>query len=200
MKTKHNFYQMLIIRKKQGFTIAELVIVIGVIAIAVPAVFGIFFSVLRAKAKVQILQEVKRNGDSAINTMKHLIQNNAVAIYSDTSLTNEVCSTKGSLGTSSSASSPLYFKDSFGNYFYFGIDSNRIASNSAVSPPPLAYLINNKATVSNFILSCNRPANLDTYNALPVVSISFTLTKAGAAGRQEERTSLTYSRKIKLRN
>lgn len=197
-------------KKTLGFTIGELVIVIAVIAVAVPAVFGVFFSVLYGKSKVNILQEVKRNGDSAMNTMKYLIQSRAAAIYSDSSLTTEVCSNKYSLGTAQNASNTLYFqdKDSPTNYFYFisENDNNGTPGDTSDDVIKIAYysgmtrhnLTNNKVGISNFTLTCKRLT--EAYNSFPVVTIGFTLKKSGAAGRQEETTSLTYGRKIKLRN
>lgn len=180
-------------KTRRGFTIVELIIVIAVIAIAIPAVFGVFFSMLQARLKVVALEEVKRNGDSAINIMKHMIQNNAVAIYSDNTLNTQVCNT-----SASSSPGPLYFKDkdNLASYFNFKIDSDRIS----ISGPSavLNYITNLKTITSNFSVSCSR--TIATYNTFPIVTISFDITAAAASTRQEEKAKLNYRAKIKLRN
>lgn len=64
-------------RKKQtpGFTLIEIVVVIGVLGII--AIFGasLFFTILRGSAKTRILSEVKQNGNFAIGVMGKMIRN-----------------------------------------------------------------------------------------------------------------------------
>ena len=180
-----------------SFTLIELVIVIGVIAISLPVIFGLFFLNLQAQSRIYILQEVKRNGDYTLNVMQNIIKNRAYAIYSDSGLTTEVCSTKSGSGTLSSFSgSILYFRDVNGDGFYFDVTTNKIASHSAAINPNPYLLTNEKVSISSFDLSCMRTSVFSP----PIVSVSFTVSQAGTPTRHEERASLNYQTKIKLKS
>lgn len=180
--------------KKKGLTIIEMVVVIGVIGISIPAIFSLFFTMLRAQAKTYVLQEVKRNGDNAINIMETLIRQRAIGIYSDQGLTpgNEVC-----LTANTSANNPLYFKDKDGAVFYFMSENSpkQIASRTA----SLAYyLTNQKASVENsFSMACYRK---NTFSP-PIVRIDFDITSySPTSTRQEENAKIHYTTQVKLRN
>lgn len=178
-------------KKTLGFTIIELIIVIGVIGVTIPAIFGIFFTMLRARAKTYVLQEVKRNGDNAVNIMGTLIKQRAVGIYNDQALTptNEVC-----LTSNTSANNPLYFKDKDGEVFYFisELVPTQIASRTA----SLAYyLTNQKVSANSFSIQCFRK---NTFSP-PIVRIDFDIV-AVTSTRQEENAKIHYTTQVKLRN
>lgn len=175
-----------------GFTMIEMIIVIGIILITLPVIFGLFFVNFQAQSKVFILQEVKRNGDYSLNVMESLIKNRVHSIYSDQAMTSEVCSTKNSSGTQSSHPGPIYFKDKDGKLLYFTLSSGRIASYSAA----VSYnLTNSKVKASILTVKCSRTQTFSP----PLVSVSFQIDQAQGA-RYEEIASLYYQTKIKLRN
>lgn len=60
---------------KKGFTIIELVVSIGIIAILGLTVSQIFVSTIRTNTKTEILKEVKQNGEFAMEVMVRMIQN-----------------------------------------------------------------------------------------------------------------------------
>lgn len=180
---------------KQGFTLIELIVVIGIIVITLPVTFSLFFVNFQAQTKVYILQEVKRNGDYALNVIESLIKQRAYAIYTDQALTAEVCSTKSGTNTNTSYTGALYFKDKDGKYFNFAISGNKIASYSAIINPNPYNLTNQKVIVSGFTTSCNRTQTFSP----PLVSISFKIDQASGT-RYEEVASLSYQTKIKLRS
>lgn len=176
-----------------GFTIIELIIVIGVIGVTIPSIFGIFFTMLRAQAKTYVLQEVKRNGDNAVNIMQVLIKQRAIGIYSDQNLTTEVCST-----SQSESSSQLYFKDKDGVVFYFiadGASPSKIALRTA-SATDIYNLTNEKVSVpTSFSIQCYRK---NTFSP-PIVRIDFDIVSATST-RQEENAKIHYTTQVKLRN
>jgi len=187
-----------------SFTLIELVVAIGVIAISLPIIFDLFFLTLQTRSKIYILQEIKRNGDYALNTMQNIIKHHVYAIYSDPELTIEVCSTKSKLDTPAvfnpSASANLYFKDPYGNLFYFYTDDTekKIASYSAITNPNIQPLTGENVAVEpeNFILSCSRTSIFSP----PIVTISFSISQANKPTHHEEKASLNYQTKIKLKN
>lgn len=178
-----------------GFTLIELMVAIGVTTLLLPILFSLFFITIQSQAKVLILQEVKRNGDFALNNFEYLVKNRAVTIYADEAKTTEVCTTVSGLTTPSS-SNTVYFADSNGDLFYFAINGEKIASYSAVISPNPANLTNSKVVVSGFTISCKRNSTFTP----PVVSISFSITNPAAATRHEEKALLNYQTKIKLRS
>lgn len=181
-------------RKNQaGLTIVELIVVIGVIALSLPVIFNLFFTMLRAQAKTYALQEVKRNGDTVLNLMQTLVRQRAIGIYSDQALTTEICAASGS-----QSGGPLYFKDRAAALFYFaseGANPAKIASRTAT----LVYynLTNPKVTVNNFSLQCFRRSAFSP----PAVKIDFDIVSFSTfATRQEEKAKIHYTTQVKLRN
>ena len=169
----------------KGFTLVELVLVLGILGILLPAVFSLFVANLRAQTKVLILQDVKRNGDTALDTIEILVKAKAKSIEQQDG--TPVCTTSGS-----TYSGDLYFVDDAGNRFMFNQSNNRIASESAATD----YLTTNKVSVSSFEMSCDRSSLF----VAPLISISFTIDQAQTTSRAEESASLQYQTKIRLRN
>jgi len=182
-------------KRKNGFTLVELLIGLSVISLIIPIVFSLFFLVLQSKAKILILQEVKKNGDYTLSTMQYFIKNRAIKIYNSDLKTNEVCTTASGFSTPSS-SDYVYFADADDNLFYFQLASGKVASYSAVISPNPQYLTNTKTTVSNLTITCSRSGTFSP----PIVSVSFTVTNPPSAVKHEEKATLNYQTKIKLRN
>lgn len=179
-----------LMKSKKGFTLIEVLVVVGIVSIIVPAVFGLFFAHLRAQSKVILLQEVKNNGDGALSIIEELVKRNAVSVHSATPpvTANEVCATSGS-----SYSSTMYFLDRNGDYFNFSLSSGKIASASSIMST--VNLTNDKVQVTDFTLTCSRSS---TYTE-PLISISFTVSQANTASSPEQSASLSYQTKMKLR-
>ena len=182
-------------KRKNGFTLVELLIGLSVISLIIPIVFSLFFLVLQSKAKILILQEVKKNGDYTLSTMQYFIKNRAIKIYNSDLKTNEVCTTASGFSTPSS-SDYVYFADADDNLFYFQLASGKVASYSAVISPNPQYLTNTKTTVSNLTITFSRSSTFSP----PIVSVSFTVTNPPSAVKHEEKATLNYQTKIKLRN
>ncbi len=179
---------------KKGYTLLEVVIVISIFALIVPAMFAMYFASLRAQKKVYVLRDTKRNGDNALTVMESLLKQNAISIHSAEPPTtaNQVC-------TSSvpSATGELFFKDKDGTWFSFTQDSFKIASSSASGLGSSSVnLTNTKSLVTNFTMRCSYVSEVSP----PLVSISFNINQNGPTGRAEEVSSLGYQTKIKLRS
>jgi prepilin-type N-terminal cleavage/methylation domain-containing protein len=162
-------------QRQSGFTFIEMLIVVAIISIIIPALFALFFAHVRAQSKVFQLQQVKENGDSALGIMETLIKDGAISIHSASPPTsgNEVCAT-----ASSSYSGTLYFLDRSSTYFSFALSSGKIASSSSAMGTTVN-LTNSKSTISSLAISCSRSS---TY-AEPLVSISFTVSQNGSGSR-----------------
>ncbi len=172
-------------RSKHGFTLIELTIVLTILGIILPAVFSIFLAHLRAQTKVLILQEVKRNGDEALNTITTLIKADGRSLQDVDGA--RVCDTAGT-----TYSDDIYVVDSNDNRFMFHEVQGRIASESAQTD----YLTTSKVAVTNFSLTCQR----DSQFTSPLLTLSFNVSQAQSTSRAEESVTLPYQTKVRLRN
>lgn len=183
--------------KKNGFTFIELLIAIGVISISLPLIFGLLFINLKAQSKTSILEEVKRNGDFALNTMSFLLRQYGQRI-TDSTYTSDICPT--SPNSESPPSDKLYVVDKFGKGFTFFSENDKIASSSPDLPMgndiAAQYLTNNRVKVEDLLFSCYQPTIFDP----AIVSVSFTVLDNNGNVRYEEKATLNYATKIKLRN
>lgn len=190
-------------KKSKGFTLIEILVVIGTISLALPALFAIVYNILQQQAKIYRLTEVKRQGDFILNTMKNTIKNYAVSIHSLTTTpptsNNKICQWP------SEQNFDGYFLDKFGSYFRFcrssnGINCNNgnnyIASFSSVLSSNVTPLNNNKVKITDFFLTCYQTNPYST----PVISIRFTISYNTTSTRPEDKAQMTYQTKIKLRN
>lgn len=185
--------------RNRGFTFIELLIVIAIISMSLPIIFGIFFINLQVQSKVYSLQRVKREGDTALSAMRAVIRQYATSIHSSSSATdlNEVCTSANPTHIGD-----LYFKDQHGNTFRFYKDavSEKIASQSARTETGGSDENFNETssavTVTNWLTSCTRTSPFSP----PLVAIAFTISHATASIRTEDNAMLYYQTTIKLRN
>ncbi len=188
-----------------GFTLIEMVVVIGIITLALPAVFAIVFSVLREQAKVYAIKQARREGDFALDSIQNTIKNSAIGIFSDFSLTpaKEVCNSPGP-----GPSGNLYFKSKIidpitqqqDEWFEYVLTSNKLASYSGSIPtnPNTTTTVNlttPQVTVTGFMFSCSRAS---TYSPA-LITIYFDVTYSSSSF-QENQATLHYSTQIKLTN
>jgi type II secretory pathway pseudopilin PulG len=182
-------------RRKKSFTLIEMIVVIATIGLVLPALFAIIFSILQQQVKIQRLSIVKREGDYALNVMENIIRNYGESIHSATPPTenNKICQ-------SSSLEDASYFKDKFGNWFRFYLDTtNYISSESSVlnnGSRGSVSLNSSQTKISNFSVQCYRTA---LYSP-PVINISFTISYNTSSSRGEETAFFNYQTKVKLKS
>lgn len=183
-------------KKIFGFTLIEMLVVIGIIGITLPAVFAIIFAVIRQQARVYALKQVKREGDFVLSAMENVIRNEASGIFTDMALVNEVCDRAALTFPASYTDDDgdnFYFQDYQSNWFrYFKNVNNNIASESASTS---VNLTTPQVQIANFSLSCNRPAAFAT----PLITISFDVT-FGDGQFQEDLATLHYQTQVEMKN
>ena len=187
-------------RGLRSFTLIEVIVVIATLSIALPAMFAIMFVIMREQIKIQVLQQVKKEGDFVLDVMEDTIRNYAVEIEDDTQ--TKKCDKAGAQH-SSTYGSKLVFVDKFGNRFKFYINNNQIASDSMrMDKTEIRTLSSDKVSISNIsnegtpvpFISCKRSTNYSP----PVVSINFKVTYN--TSQPENQIQMSYRTKIKLRS
>ncbi len=189
---------------KRSFTLIEIVIVVGVIGLVLPVLFGIVFTILKQQLKIYALMEVKRQGDFASNKIKYLVKQRAVNIIEPTSFAVDpenaikICPVLPE--ATPTPFKQVYFSDRDLKLFSFTIVTppppvpagiNIIASSSASNNIVNEAFTNSKVTIENFAMTCYRT---NVFSA-PIFSYSFKVKKTGGV---DESVSLYYQSKIKL--
>jgi len=164
--------------RKNGFTLIEMMIVVGILGIIAVVGSGAFFSILRGSTKTKTLQMVKQNGDYAISVMERMIRN-ARALTSPTA---------NSTVTSITIKNP----DGKETTFSCGGTPATIASNGAS-------LLSSEVKVNDcsniFEVTVGQPEIRPA-----VVKINFNLSPAVASTRPEEQATVNFQTTVTLRN
>ncbi len=193
-------------QKKYGFTFIEMVVVIGVIGFALPALFAIIFSIARAQTKVQHLTEVKKQADSAIDTIKTTIREDVDGIFvEDTgSKIPVVC-----VDFSTNDGRDLYFHTSDGEYVQFYAASGQLvkkiggtAEQPLTSEKVKVFIYRDPADPTTIFPEIELSCNQDAISSTPLVKIHFWAAYQGstASTRPEDKAQLEYTIQVKPRN
>lgn len=186
--------------KKGGFTFMEIVVVIGVLTIAFPALFSMVFSVLQQQTKALRVSAIKREGDYVLTSLKDILRNRTYRIYdSSISSSNEKCGINSLSPTVTTINEPI-FEDLDYNWFRFTIDSDKFASTSATITTPL-YLTSSQVLISNLSIGCSRISSF----APATIILSFDICYKGGLDncpttRGDEIANMHYQSYITLRN
>lgn len=188
---RHTANTVATVGSTSGFTFIETIVVLGVMAIALPALFAVLFLVLQQQARVFKTQDVKRQGDTIYNTIKDQIRINAAAVYNDINGA-AVCTPIAPAYTSPNGRN-LYFQTSDGNWFGFEAVASGMVLKRATALQPVSTALLNSSTVviTAFTISCARGSQF----AAPLVSFNFTIASA-----TDPKIKFTYTTSVKLRS
>lgn len=179
----------------KSFTLIELIVAVGVVGLILPAVFNIFFIIIRQQLVLVAYQEMKLQGDSAQKNIKNILQNRTAYITDSAYTATDVCPP---ITTPTPTNSPnLYIKDTEGNSIHLypktivtTITTDTIAS---VAAEIKTYnLTSQDVTISNLAFSCYR---INEFTP-PIVSTNFIVHKSTIYSD----ISLQYTFNVRLRN
>lgn len=164
---------------RQGFTLVEMMLSIGIIVLLSVMVSGFLFSLLSSSAKTEVVQEVRQNGAYALSVMERMLIN-SLAITSD-------C-----IGADASL---ISFDNYDGGKTTFACEEAKISSASGDLVPIRVFLTNSNVKVSgcNFVCSSQpgKPA---------MVTINFNVSQKTEGGRANEKLSLDFNTVVTLKN
>lgn len=194
---------MMMNKRKKGYTIIEMMLVIGLIALLMPAVFSILYVIMQQQVKIYELTETKRQGDYVMQLMKEKIMRDAVSlrrdddgIFTNIAVFTNICNSTGSNFTSVNNGVDFVFLNDLNNPFQYVLSGNTLRYREIGAPNVDAALNSNRVIITNFQINCAVKA---TYTD-PVVSFSYTAQYNRAVPNpQLGTTQLQYQTKVKLR-
>lgn len=162
------------IKNKQGSSIIELVVVIGLISLLALAMSAIMLTTIISSNRVRRLTQIKQAGDLALTQIQTLIRNSRSIELCDP-INYEITTVNPDGGVTT------IMTESAG-------DTTRIASNSGT------YLTPEHLAVNSFQITCE-PSYAPT-----LFKISFDMTQAESSGNERENTTLRFETTTSIRN
>lgn len=163
----------------KGFTLIEVLVMVGVFLAVSVVIIGILFSTLRGGAKTTSLDQVKLNGDFAISLMSKSIRNAK-------SLTNA----PGCIGSTPNTVEIVGSDDSA---VIFSCEATTISQNG--SP-----ILNTGQSGSVELVSGTCNFSCSSSGVTPTITIKFKLTTPGSASFIESKSTVDFETSVTLRN
>jgi len=168
--------------QSNGFTLIEILVVVGLLAVIAVIGSNMFFTTLRSSGKSKNLTAVKQNGDYALAVMERLIRDSEKVITNSDGL---LCTT---------GMNKIKAKRLDGSEVEFsceeeGTVNGLIASNSA-------RLTSSDVKLDSCFFDCSSQG--DFYPQ--IVAIDFTLSQAAVTTRLEEQASVNFKTTVNTRN
>lgn len=164
---------------KNGFTLIETLVSLGILALLVVVATSLFFSVLKAASKSRATQAVKQNGGYAIAVMERMIR-----------------SAKQVVGCDSDHVRIKSSDEEETNFHFCGDPDFLIASESGTLTCSDARLTGDDVQLVEGSFSCLPGDSVKPY----IVGISFSLRRGEASARPEEQAVVSFQTSVSLRN
>jgi type II secretory pathway pseudopilin PulG len=177
---------------RKSFTLIELFVAVGIVALVLPAVFSIFFTIIKQQLVLISYQEMKHQGDSVQRNIKNVLQNRVAEVTDSSYVTADMCPL---LTTPTPAYTELYMRDREQNrisMYKILIDSIPTIASFSADANKTYYLTSPDVLVTDLGFSCYR---VNEFTA-PIVSTTFTVSKSTVF----KDVSLPYSFSVRLRN
>ncbi len=171
-------------KPSRGFTLIEILVVVGILAIIVIISSTSFFNLLKGSTKTRAANLVKQEGDYALGIMTKMVRNTR-GILRNTDSPPRVCV---------SGMSKLKIKNPDGGETEFECDSSAISSTSAETGSQVP-ITSDQVAVESCRFDCVEGGYFDP----DVVTIDFTLS-TGALSPFEERAIINFKTTVVLRN
>ena len=182
-----------ILTQIKSFTFVEILVVLGIVSLALPALFAIIFSIFQQEARIYALKDIMQQGDYAMQNMKFTIQQKASQIV-DENYQNDICPLLTS-PTPLPAPQINMVDETQTGFTYFIDEADKIASESyQLNPSSIigvrSYLTNSRVKVSNPGFYCYKTNSFSP----PVVVVSFDVSNSAL------NITLPYRTSFKLRS
>jgi prepilin-type N-terminal cleavage/methylation domain-containing protein len=171
-------------KKNNGFTLIETLIVVFLIGIVMVAGGNMLFGIMKGASKVEVEREIKQNGEYALAIMERMIKNSKEVLECN--------------------SSYVTIKNIDNENTRFQVSSERIASSSGDSYDHHLYLTGDKVSVSDLVFICTTdPVGSLDEDDIRRVDINFTITPKGVTAGEvppEMYAEINFQTSVSLRN
>lgn len=181
------FVQKYTTKDQNGYTIIELLTVVGILVIISGLIAGILYSTLRGSSKTKISTTVAQNGAYALS----VISDSVMSAYTITAINGSPITDC----TASPSGKIISLKKSDGSTISFSCANNTIASGSA-SLIDTSQVKIDTSNLSNCYFYCFQQ---NPYS-IPIVGFGFTLTDKNTSPLLENKSSATFNTSVSLRN
>lgn len=178
-------------KRKEGFTLIELVIVMGIFVIIGTIIVSILSSTFQGNTKARISTDITQNGNYVLNLLSNLILNSQ-KFQSITDLSSVVTTTCATTGTTGKSITVTGFDG--GNTTLFCDEAATIPTISSNSASLL-----DTSQVKVVPGSCSFTCTQADAYSLPRIDITFQLQNAAGTISEKQATS-TFSTSFSLRN
>lgn len=173
--------------KKDGYTLVELLMVISILGLILPAIFSILIIILQQQARIYELSTVKREGDNILNLLKAKIANEATGVTDANGAAQ--CVTSGTK-YEPDLSNNFKLKNKASSFFYLHDNTGLKLNNNVL-------LHSDRVTISDFKLYCYKKSDFSPI----MVGLSYKVTFKRTIGLPSATPpSLDYQSRILLRN
>jgi prepilin-type N-terminal cleavage/methylation domain-containing protein len=172
--------------KKDGYTLVELLMVISILGLILPAIFSILIIILQQQARIYELSTVKREGDNILNLLKAKIANEATGVTDENGAAQ--CVDLG-IKYEPNSSNNFKLKNKDSSFFYHHVNTDLKLNNNV--------LHSNRVTISDFKIYCYKKSDFSPI----MVGLSYKVTFNRTTGLPSATPpSLDYQSRILLRN
>ena len=170
-------------KNKRGFTLLEMAISAGIIAIMGSVIAQTFFTATKSQGKRDVISEVKQNGDFALSVMERMLRS-AAGVSSS-------C-------TGTSAQSITIQNKDLGTTTFDNLTVGTVVRIASVSALGTLYLTTPSVTVTSPVSSV---FTCSAIGGVPrSVGISFTLSQAASGVPADQTASTAFQSTVVLRN
>ncbi|MDA1317121.1 MAG: type II secretion system protein [bacterium] len=181
--------------KNSGFTLIEMLMVIGVISVVMPAVMSISYVILSEQLRIYRITETKRQGDYIMNVMKEKIARDAEIIF-DNSTSSNICDDALDTFSSPQGTTLDFFNEDNELFKFSQVNGNLVVNDNTVLPSITSNLNDGRVSITNFVIECSRKTLLTR----PLVGFAYDVTFVDATPTAREGTiTLHYQTRVKLR-
>ncbi len=183
-------------KRSNGYTLIEMMIVIGILAVIMPTVFSIIYILIQQQLRIFRVSETKREGDRIAFFVKDTILREAVGIYKKNGA--DRCTSASTTPEQTNDGSDFLLartKTSSATGFSFEQTGESLIFHD-LNDGTSEKLHGERVRVSDFQIQCLRKSNVSN----PVVGVSYTVTFYDNTPTDLEGTvSFPYHLKVKLR-
>lgn len=174
---------------QNGFTIFEIVIVMIIMAIIFPTLFGILYTITQQQFKIFSFTSAKREGEYVYSFIRETILRDAQSISDDVITLNPRCNSAGSTHSSTTGDNFVFINKATGDPFTFELSGTDLVYNNNGT---ISQIHSANVQVNSLLFLCRK--NSET--SPPIVQYEF---EVQYTSQTEDTITLPYKTKVVIK-